>query len=370
MNHKYSESSGLRSASKVMLFLASFVVVVFGMREAAQIITPIIIAFIVAILFSPFHGWLIEHRMPPWLALVIVMLVILLVISVMVGITVVSITQFINRIPEYSNSLQGLVDGIINLVKTLPIDVSSMLNFEFFNVTQILNVSGSLLSGMLDAFSNWFVVFLLVALMLADFVFLPEKFKIMFSDNKQLLAFSDLILSIRQYLSITTSMGLIIGLGNAVLLLFMGVDFAVLWGILGFLMNFIPSIGIIISVIPPVLLALLEFGWQSALISGAGIILFNFLIENVLQPRIMEEDLNISPLFIMISLVLWTFVLGPVGTILAVPLTLIATKLFLEASDETRWLVILTTANPRHKRTDIKKTKTNRKLNKNNNKKR
>jgi len=349
-----TEPSGLRSTSKIIVFLASLVVIVFGMREAAEIITPIIIAFILAILFFPFHRWLIDKHVPTWLALVIVMLLILLVLSVMVSITVISITQFINRIPDYSDSLQGLVNGVLALIETLPVEVENFLNFELFDVTQILNVSGSMLSGILDAFSNWFIVFLLVAFMLADFTFLPHKFEEMFKDNQQILALTDLMSSIRRYLSITTSTGLIIGVANAVLLIFMGVDFAVLWGIVGFLMNFIPSVGIIIAVIPPVILALLEFNWQTALIAGVGIILINFFIENVLKPRVMEEDLNISPLFVMISLVLWTFVLGPIGTILAVPLTLIATKLLLEASVETRWLAILMTANPRPRKKKVK----------------
>jgi AI-2 transport protein TqsA len=343
-------SSGINSASKVLLFIASFVVVVFGMREAAQIITPIIIAFIIAILFLPFHRSLIDRHIPHWLALVIVMLVILLVVSAMVSITVISITQFINRIPDYSESLQGLVNGTLELVDTLPIDVTSLLNAEVINVSQIINVSGNLLTGILDAFSNWFIVFLLVAFMLADFTFLPQKFEEMFKNNKQILALTDLMSSIRRYLSITTSTGLVIGLANAILLMFVGVDFAVLWGIVGFLMNFIPRVGIIISVIPPIILALLEFNWQVAIITGVGVILINFVIENVIKPRVMEEDLNISPLFVMISLILWSFVLGPIGTILAVPLTLIATKLLLETSDEMRWLAILTTANPRPKK--------------------
>lgn len=360
MDLQPTESSSLRSASRVLLVLASFVVVVFGMREAAQIITPIIIAFIIAILFLPFHRWLIDRHVPNWLALVLVMFLILLVVTVMVSITVISITQFINRIPDYSESLQGLVNGVLALVDKLPIDVASFLNSEIVNVSQIINVSGNLLAGMLDAFSNWFIVFLLVAFMLADFTFLPQKFEEMFKDNQQMLAITDLMSSIRRYLSITTSTGLIIGLANAMLLIFMGVDFAVLWGIVGFLMNFIPSVGIIISVIPPVILALLEYNWQTALIAGIGIILINFVIENVVKPRVMEEDLNISPLFVMISLVLWSFVLGPIGTILAVPLTLITTKLLLESSEEMRWLAILTTANPRPR----KKEKNTEKLSK------
>jgi predicted PurR-regulated permease PerM len=338
------------SASRIMLFLASFVVVVFGMREAAAIITPIIIAFIVAILFTPLQSWLIEKRVPHWLSMILVMLIILLVVSAMVSITVVSITQFINRIPEYSDSLEGLLDNGLVLLEMLPIDTTSLLNFEMFDMSQIINVSGSILGGLADTFSNWFVLILLIAMMLIDFAYLPQKFKMMFKDNQQIMAFSDLIISIRRYLSITTSTGLVIGMLNAVLLMIIGVDFAVLWGILGFLMNFIPSVGIIISIIPPTILALLEFGWQSALVCALGLIVVNFVIENVVKPRIMEEDLNISPLFVLISLTLWTYVLGAVGTILAVPLTLIATKMLLEVSHETQWLAILITANPRPKR--------------------
>jgi len=355
MEDNSQEPTNILSASKIMLFLASFVVVVFGMREASAIITPIVIAFIVAILFTPLHSWLIDRGLPRWFALVIVMLIILLVVSAMVSITVVSITQFINRVPEYSDSLQGLIDDFLTFIETLPIDTSNIWNFEMFDMSQILNVSGSILGGVADIFSNWFILFLLIAMMLADFAYLPQKFQIMFKNNKQIMAFSELILSIRRYLSITTSTGLVIGLLNAVLLMSLGVDFAVLWGILGFLMNFIPSVGIIISFIPPTILALLEFGWQSAIISAAGIIVINFVIENVVKPRIMEEDLNISPLFVLISLTLWTYVLGAIGTILAVPLTLIATKMLLEVSDETQWLAILITANPRPKRRKEKK---------------
>lgn len=350
MDARSTKSSGLRSVTGALVVLASFVIVVFGMREAAKIITPIIIAFIIAILFLPFHRWLINCRLPNWLALVLVMLIILLVVTAMVSLTVISITQFINRIPDYSESLQRLVNGVLDLIDKLPIDVAGYLNTEIINASQIINVSGNVLTGILDAFSNWFIVFLLVAFMLADFVFIPQKFEVMFKDNQQLLALSDLMSSIRRYLSITTVTGLVIGLANVILLIIAGVDFAVLWGIVSFLMNFIPSVGIIISVIPPVILALLEFNWQVALIVGIGIILINFVIENVIKPRIMEEDLNISPLFVMISLVLWSFVLGSIGTILAVPLTLVTTKLLLESSDEMKWLAILTTANPRPKK--------------------
>ena len=331
-----------------MLFLACFVVIVFGMRAASDIITPIVIAFIISVLFIPLQRWLLDRNIPNWLTMLIVLLIILLVVSGLISISVVSITQFVNRIPQYSASLQGMVDDIVVLVESLPFEVTNFLTLESFDVSQILNVGGNLLGGVLDTVSNWGVVVLLVAFMLADFAKLPEKLEIIYKNRAEDNGIGDLMLSIRRYLTITTTTGVLVGVINAILLAAAGVDFAVLWGIFSFLMNYIPSLGIIISFVPPAVLALLEFGWQRALIVGGGFILINFVIENILKPRVMGEGLNISPLFIMLSLVLWTFVLGPIGTILAVPLTLIATKLLLESSEEMQWLSVLMTSDINH----------------------
>jgi len=347
MDYSSQDSPTLRSASKVMLILACFVVVAFGMREAADIITPILLAFILSILFVPFQRWLLDRGVPSWLALIIVLLVILLVFSVLVSLMVVSITQLINRIPEYEASLQAMISDAEILMQALPFEVGDFLNLELIDASQILNFAGGLLGGVADAFSNWFVVVLLVAFMLIDFAVLPRKLNAMFKDGAQIKVISDLMSSIRRYVSITTLTGLLTGLANTLLLAFLGVDFAILWGIFGFLMNYIPNLGILLSIIPPAILALLEFGWQKALIVVIGFWLTNTIVENILKPRVIGQDLNISPLFTLISLVLWSFILGPVGTILAVPLTLIATKLLLENSYETRWLAVLMTAKPR-----------------------
>jgi len=338
----------LGSTLKIMLFLACFVVIVFGMRAASDIITPIVIAFIISVLFIPLQRWLLDRNIPNWLTMLIVLLIILLVVSGLISISVVSITQFVNRIPQYSASLQGMVDDIVVLVESLPFEVTNFLTLESFDVSEILNVGGNLLGGVLDTVSNWGVVVLLVAFMLADFAKLPEKLEIIYKNRAEDNGIGDLMLSIRRYLTITTTTGVLVGVINAILLAAAGVDFAVLWGIFSFLMNYIPSLGIIISFVPPAVLALLEFGWQRALIVGGGFILINFVIENILKPRVMGEGLNISPLFIMLSLVLWTFVLGPIGTILAVPLTLIATKLLLESSEEMQWLSVLMTSDINH----------------------
>jgi len=346
MNSTTKVNVELSPLLRLLLVAASLVVIAFGMQQAKAVITPILLALVLSILFVPIQRGLQSRGVPAWLSLLIVMLIVLAVVSVLISMTVVSVTSFINRIPEYSSQLQRIVDGVILMADSLPLDLDNLLNLEMFDVTQVMNLAGSLLGGLLDAFSNWFFIFLLVAFMMADFARMPQKLQSLVLQDTQIQALADLLRDIRRYVSITTQTGLLTGVLNAFLLLLLGVDFAVLWGVLGFLMNYIPNLGIVLSIIPPALLALLEFGWSQMLIVIIGFVVINIFIENILKPRVLGEDLNISPLFVIISLVAWGYVLGPAGTILAVPLTLIATKLILENSEETRWMAVLMSANP------------------------
>jgi predicted PurR-regulated permease PerM len=346
MNSTTQEHVELSPLMRLLLAAASLVVIAFGMQQAKEVITPILLALVLAILFVPIQRGLQARGVPAWLSLLIVMLIVLAVVSVLISVTVVSVTSFINRIPEYSSQLQRIVDGVILMADSLPLDLDNLLNLEMFDVTQVMNLAGSLLGGLLDAFSNWFFIILLVAFMMADFARMPQKLQSLVLQDTQIQTVADLLRDIRRYVSITTQTGLLTGILNAFLLVLLGVDFAVLWGLLGFLMNYIPNLGIVLSIIPPALLALLEFGWSQMLIVIIGYVVINIFIENILKPRVLGEDLNISPLFVIISLVAWGYVLGPAGTILAVPLTLIATKLILENSEETRWMAVLMSANP------------------------
>lgn len=336
----------INSLLNLLLVGASLVIIGFGMQQARAVITPILLAFVLSILFLPIQRGLQRRGVPLWLALLIVMLIVLAVVSMLISITVISVTSFITRLPGYSTQLQQLIDNFINMADNLPLDVNRLLNLEIFDVAQVVNLANNLLRGLLDALSSWFFIILLVAFMLADFAKLPAKMQSMYLQDTQLQSFADLLKDIRRYVSITTQTGLLIGVLNALLLAIMGVDFAVLWGLLGFLMNYIPNIGIIVSIVPPALLALLKFGWGQMLIVIMVYVLINGFIENILKPRLLGQDLNMSPLVVLISLVVWGYILGPAGTILAVPLTLIGTKLVLENSKRTRWLAVLISAHP------------------------
>jgi predicted PurR-regulated permease PerM len=350
------ESSTFRSAYQLLVMMACAVIIIFGLKYAAQIITPILLAFVLSNIFLPLQSFMISKGVKRWLALTIVLVIMLLVMGALVSITVASITQFINRIPTYENDLQNTINAIYNWLLSLPIDTSNMLSLPNLDVSQIFSLSVNVLSTALDALSNWVIVIILIGFMLADFANLDERLQAAFKNSDQIKDVIEMTDSLRSYVSLTTYIGILVGIGNAVFLLIMGVDFAILWGLLGFLMNYIPNVGIIVSMVPPAVLAFLAFGWQEAVIVIIGFWLINMVVENFVKPSVMGEDLNISPLFIMLSLVLWSFVLGPMGTILAIPMTLIVSQLILKRSEETQWLAVLMSSQPNpHRKQPVRK---------------
>jgi predicted PurR-regulated permease PerM len=162
--------------------------------------------------------------------------------------------------------------------------------------------------------------------------------------NPTLARFRELAGDLREYVRITTWINLLVGLVNTIFLFILGVDYALLWGLLSFLMGYIPNVGFWIALIPPFLLALLEFGVAKALIVLTGYVLINGGVQNFLQPRMMGSGLNLSPLVVILSLFFWGWVLGPMGALLAVPLTMIVKEVFLDAYDDTRGLSELMSA--------------------------
>jgi predicted PurR-regulated permease PerM len=137
-----------------------------------------------------------------------------------------------------------------------------------------------------------------------------------------------------------TGVNFLVGLGDTLFLLVLGVDYAILWGLLAWFMGYIPSIGFMIALVPPVLLAYAEYGVQTAIVVLLGYILINGGVQNFIQPKIMGDRLRISPLVVFVGLFVWGYLLGGIGAILAVPLTMLV-LIALENFPGTRNLAIL-----------------------------
>ncbi|MCK4818297.1 AI-2E family transporter [bacterium] len=306
-----------------MQMLAYSVIIMAGMYAAASVISLILLSLLLAISVIPLVSWLIKHRIPKWLAITLTILIFLLVISIINFTIVVAVHEIAEKLPQYKDDLFQLKLQALNLVKNAGIEVPEEMAKSRVEVDSILQYFGDFISGIVSIISNFMVVFLMIIFMVVDITTVRlryEKGEIRAESFLDKLA--ELAEAIRKYVSIAASTGLLTAAGNLILLLILGVDYPFLWAFLSFLFSFIPNIGFIFSIIPPAFLALTEISPVSALIVVVGFFLINEFIEDVIKPRMMGEELDLSLSVVFISLVIWAFILGPIGTVLAIPMTI------------------------------------------------
>jgi predicted PurR-regulated permease PerM len=249
--------------------------------------------------------------------------------------------QFINTLPEYSaqsESSQASVQSMFDTwgIENLGLDTSALAGL--FNPGKILDLAGRFISGLIDIFSNGILIGILILFMLIDAITVPSKLaSYLTAENPFILRLRQYTVLVRRYIGITTIVGLVTGILDTILFVLVGVDFALLWGIIAFLFSFVPTIGFWIALIPPVTLAYLQYGLPAALVVFFGIVIINGFAENIVKPRYMGIGLDISFFTVFFSVVVWSAILGSLGAILAIPLTLAFKVLILEGDESGRW---------------------------------
>jgi len=323
--------------NRVLISGASIVIIVAGMRSAASILGFVLFAVLLATCIAPLVTLMNRKGLSRSLALTITILVIIiggLLLATMIG---ASISRLVEILPGYESRLTDLQNAVIGLFAKFHIDITDLYSPSEFDPKKIISISSKLLGVVLSAVSTSLILLILVSLMLVEIVSFEAQIENQLSFKGTLRArLFEIRKEIRKFVSITALSGLVIAIANTILLLILGVDFPVLWGVLSFLVSFIPAIGGIIAFIPPALLAFLEFGWTKSVIVIIGFILINNLCDNVLKPKLMKQGLDISILLIFLSLMFWSWVLGPIGAVLAVPLTLFVKKFFAEMNKESQ----------------------------------
>jgi AI-2 transport protein TqsA len=257
-----------------------------------------------------------------------------------------SVDNFRQDIPTYSAKLTAMSTSIQQWLSQRGIAIDSEQWSSSFNPGAVMGVVGNTLASFGNVMTNAVMILLTVIFILAENVSFGEKLRSATGSNNSqewLRTFSD---SVHSYLAIKAAISLLTGLVIFVWLTILGVDYAVLWGLIAFLLNFIPTVGSFIAAAPAVLLALVQLGVFEAGLTLAGFVVVNLIMGNVLEPRWMGRGLNLSPLVVFVSLVLWGWVLGPVGMLLSIPLTIML-KIAFESQDETRWIGIMLGAGKR-----------------------
>lgn len=310
------------------------------MYTAAYYLNAILLAWLIVLVASPLLYALRGRGAPSWLAFLVTLLVIIIAFLGFGLILVLGFNQLVASIPTYIDQADELVNSIKDVFVSLGIDqedVSAILNA--FSPASLVEGAVSFLGSLIGALSNVILVILLVVFLLIEAFSAPEKLAAEIrAGNDYLQRYFHVSDTLRKYFQLTTVVALVTGVLDTIFFLIMGVDFAILWGIIAFLCSYIPTLGFWLAAIPPTILALLELGPTQALIVFLGVVLINGFAENVIKPKYMGEGIDLSPFMIIFSVIFWAALLGPMGAILGVPVSLLFKELILEADDQNRWI--------------------------------
>jgi predicted PurR-regulated permease PerM len=339
MNREHHFSKSLR----FLIGVAALGVAITTLQPYAWLLNAVFVAVIITVVSTPMLYWLRRKGLSSGLALAITLLALAVLAIVFVLFAVGTVDRLVEAVPTYveeAESFRATVESTLAGLSLPTAGIQAVL--RSIEPGQLLNLVADFLGALGDSASNLVVVVLVVAFLLAESLHLPAKAQRQLElGHPQLAPVSSYIQDLRRYMVITTELGVLTGVGAAILLLILGVDFPLLWGVLTFLLSFIPTVGIWLAMIPPALLALLEFGLAKALLVVACFLLIDAVVENVIKPKFLGESLGIAPVVIILSLIFWAAVLGPMGAFLAVPLTMAVKELVLEGDEEARWLAEL-----------------------------
>jgi len=332
---------GMSKVTSSLIALACFVIIVAGMKAASSLVAPFILSFFIAIICVPPLFWMQKKGVPKYLALLIILVVVVVTIIVLSAFVGKSINNFTQTLPAYQQHLSNKSTELVSWLARQGIEVPENFIKEKFNLGIIMRMVATSLTGLTGVLTNVFMILLTVVFILVEASDLSDKLKRGLKNSKKSLkGMSEIAASLNRYIALKTVFSFATGVLVAIWMAILGVDFALLWGLIAFLLNYIPTIGSIIAAIPAVLLALVQLGVGPAILVAAGFLAVNMLVGNILEPRIMGKGLGLSPLVVFISMVFWGWVLGPVGMFLSAPLTMIV-KIIFEANQETRKIALL-----------------------------
>ncbi len=324
-----------------LLILASFVIVVAGMKAASSILVPFFLAVFIAVICTPPLFWLQRKGVPKVLALIFILVAILIVGLLFGALIGPSLNDFLRSLPDYQERLSTHISTLISWLREKGVNIPAEEVPRALNPGWVMNLAGGIFSALSSVLTNAFLILLTVVFILLEAADLPKKLRIVLKNpERSLSTIEKFSQDAKRYLVIKTLISAAEALAIWLWLLILGVDYPVLWGTLVFLLNYVPNIGSIIAALPAVLLALVQLGVGSALLTTLGFVVANMVLGNLIEPKLTGKGLSLSTLVVFLSMVFWGWVLGPIGMILSVPMTSLV-KIALESYEETRGLAIM-----------------------------
>jgi len=319
-----TQSSGILDRTgrwyRLSIGAASVVIIAAGIRHAAALLDSILLAAVLAMAVVPAFDALRRKGVSKALSAVLTTVLLTGVVAALVGLIAVAASQLVRVLPAYQDRTESLWRGIEGWLIARGVQPGQVLSLDLVDPTHLLRLAAVFLGEIGQVLSQTLLLILIVAYALVErgphsSTTLPEGMVATVAHD------------VRQYLLITSASGLAFAIPVYVLMRALGTDLALVWAVLAFVLNFVPNIGLILSLIPPVILTLLEFSWQRASLILAGYVALNFIVDNLIKPHFLKSGLDVPPLLGLLSLLVWSYLLGPPGALLAIPLTLAGRRL-------------------------------------------
>lgn len=337
------ERRGLPPALLLLLGLAAVVIILLGMRVAAALIVPLLLALVITLAVSPLIDFLTRHRLPRWLAYVVTVIVTFAAIAFVVTLGFSGVARLIAAIPQYRGQYAGRMQDLRGSLGGLGGHLSATTQGQgILGAARVSGVAKNLLRDLERALKLTTLTLGLVIFMLWQATTLRSRFSQTPPQVGPTLArLERFTRDTRRFVVGATFTGLATAIAAGLFLWLLGVSYPLLWATLAFFLSFIPTLGLLLAMLPPALLALVQSGWTKALLVVAGFLLIHILIEDLYGHRVVARRTNLSLAVVIVSVLVWGWVLGPLGALLAVPMTLLVRRLFVEAFDQTGWVTTL-----------------------------
>jgi AI-2 transport protein TqsA len=318
---------------RVAIMVGMIVVILAGVKAASEILVPFILALFLAIVLNPLITLLGKLRVPRGIAITLVIVLIVMLLLTLITMLGSTLNDFARTLPQYSGMMFEKLRELQQSAGRVNIDISAEELVKLLDPSLAMNFVTRLLSHLSGALMGIFILLMTVVFMLFEVPQIPNKLQQTLEEpHKGMAAIQRALDSVTQYLVIKTVVSVVTGLVIWVMLALLGIRFAFLWGMLAFALNYIPNIGSVIAAVPAIIQALLFNGFSEGLAVACGYIAVNLLFGNILEPRVMGRGLGLSTLVVFMSLIFWGWLLGPIGMLLSVPLTIVV-KIALEQTE-------------------------------------
>ena len=324
----------------ILLGAAAAVVTFAGIRAFQDILAPVLLALVLTVAVHPLGPWLRSKGWPGWAATTALVTTTYLVIVGLAVALVVSVARFAALLPSYKPQFDDLINQVNSWLKDMGVgekQISTISNT--FDLGSFAGWLTSLLGSLVGVASDLVFIVMLLLFLVADASWFPSRLGQTPTDKiRMVAAFSRFARGTRQYLIVSTIFGAIVAVIDAGVLWLIGVPVPLVWGLLAFITNYIPNIGFVIGLIPPAVLGLLEGGWSMMLAVIVAYCLINLVIQSVIQPKFVGDAVGLAVSLTFFSVVFWSWMIGPLGALLSIPLTLLMKAVLVDSDPDNSWL--------------------------------